>query len=70
MKSNIWKSIVFVVLLLSVGSFFFLFEENKVDPKLGSIPYVFWVGFLVTVLLVGLTFLASRFFPHEEAKKV
>lgn len=69
MKSKIWNSIVLAVLILSVGSFLFLFRENKVDPRLGDVPFVFWTGLLVTVLLVGLTFLASRFFPYEESKK-
>lgn len=69
MKSKIWNSIVLAVIGLSVGSFLFLFRENKVDPRLGNIPFVFWTGLLVTILLVGLTFLASRFFPHEESKK-
>lgn len=69
MKSKIWNAIVLAVLLLSVGSFLLLFSENKVDPRLGGVPYIFWTGFLVTVVIVGLTFLASSFFPHEESKK-
>jgi len=66
MKSKIWNLIVLSVLLLAVISFFFLFQENKPDPKLWGIPFIFWSGFLVTVLVVVLTFLASRFFPYEE----
>ncbi len=69
MKSKIWNILVFVVLVLSLVSFLFLFEENKVNPTLANVPYAFWTGFLVTVVIVGLTFLASRYFPHEESKK-
>lgn len=69
MKSKIWKLIVLVVLILSFGSFLFLFKENKIDPRLGGIPFVFWTGLLVAILLVVLTFLGSRFFPHEENKR-
>ncbi len=69
MKSKIWTSIVLAVLVLTVGSFLFLFQENKTDPRMGGVPYVFWTGLLVTVVIVGLTFLASRFFPHTESKK-
>lgn len=69
MKSKIWNILVLIVLLLSVGSFLFLFEEHKTDPKLGNIPFVFWTGFSVTLLVVVLTFLGSKFFPHEESKK-
>jgi hypothetical protein len=69
MKYKIWNILVFTVLILTVGSFLILFRENKVDPTLANVPYVFWTGFLVTVVIVVLTFLASRFFPHQESKK-
>jgi hypothetical protein len=69
MKYKIWNILVFTVLILAVGSFLFLFRENRVDPTLAKVPYVFWTGFLVTVAIVILTFLASRFFPHQESKK-
>lgn len=69
MKSKIWNLIALAVFFLSVGSFLVIFEENKIDPRLGGVPYIFWTGFLITVVVVGLTFLASRFFPHEESNK-
>ena len=69
MKSKIWTLIVLAVLVVSLGSFLFIFVENKVEPRLGSIPYVFWTGLLVAILLVVLTYLGSLFFPHEETKK-
>ena len=67
MKSKIWLLIYVVVILLSIGSFLFVFEENKIDPRLWGVPYIFWTGFLIMVVIVGLTFLASRFFPNEES---
>lgn len=69
MQSKIWSILVLVVLTLSIVSFLFLFKENKVDPTLAKIPFAFWTGFLVTVVIVLLTFLASRFFPYQESKK-
>lgn len=69
MQSKIWRILVLVVLVLSLVSFLFLFEENKVDPTLAKIPFAFWTGFLVTVVIVILTFLASRVFPYQESKK-
>lgn len=69
MQSKIWNFLVLTVLTLSVVSFLFLFEEKKVDPTLAKVPFAFWSGFLVSVVIVGLTFLASRFFPHQESKK-
>lgn len=69
MRSKIWNILVVTVLTLSIVSFLFLFEENKVEPTLASVPFAFWTGFLVTVAIVVLTFLASRFFPYQESKK-
>jgi drug/metabolite transporter (DMT)-like permease len=69
MKSKIWKIIVLAVFVTSIGSFLFVFEENKIDPRLGGIPFVFWTALLVAVLLVVLTFLGSRFFPHDDSGK-
>jgi len=69
MKHKIWSILVFTVLILTIGSFIVLFRENKVDPTFANVPSVFWTGFLVTVVIVVLTFLASRFFPHQESKK-
>jgi hypothetical protein len=67
MKSKIWPLISVVILLLFVSSFLFVFEENKIDLRLGGVPYIFWTGFLITAVIVGLTFPASRFFPNEES---
>jgi hypothetical protein len=69
MKSKSWNLLVLFVVILAVGSFLFLFKEQKVDPELGSIPYIFWTGFIVTVLLVFATFLGSKLFPFEDPKK-
>jgi hypothetical protein len=55
------------LVLLFVFAFLFVFEENKIDLRLGGVPYIFWTGFLITAVIVGLTFPASRFFPNEES---
>lgn len=68
MKPKIWNLIVFAVLVITIGSFIFLFRENQHTPALWNIPYVFWTGFLVTVLIVLATYLGSRFFPFHEPK--
>jgi hypothetical protein len=68
MKPKIWNIIVFTVILITVASFTFLFRENQHDPELWNIPYTFWSGFLVTVLIVLATFLGSRFFPYHDPK--
>jgi heme/copper-type cytochrome/quinol oxidase subunit 4 len=68
MKVKIWNTIVLTVVVLSVGSFLFLFVEDRVEPRLESVPFIFWTGLVVAILLVGLTFLASIFFPYKESK--
>lgn len=69
MKSNQWKFLVVAVVILTACAYLFLFKEGKLDPTLANIPFVFWSGFLVTVLIVLATFLGSRFFPYEDPKK-
>jgi hypothetical protein len=69
MQSKQWKILVSAVILLTVGAFLFLFNENKLEPTLAGIPFTFWTGLLVTILIVFATFLGSKFFPFEDPKK-
>lgn len=69
MQSKQWKILVLVVICLTLGSFLFLFKENKLEPILAGIPFVFWTGFLITALVVFATFLGSKLFPFEDPKK-
>mgnify|MGYP003645344152 FL=1 len=69
MKSKQWKQLMLAVIVLTVGSYLFLFKEGKLDPTLASVPFVFWSGFLITVLVVFATFIASKVFPFEDPKK-
>jgi hypothetical protein len=50
-------------------SFLIIFKENKITPTLAGIPFIFWSGFLVSVLIVLATYLASKIFPYEEPSK-
>ncbi|MBN3581786.1 hypothetical protein JYB64_05260 [Algoriphagus aestuarii] len=69
MKSKSWNLLVLLVILLTAGSFLFIFKENQTDPSLGSVPYIFWTGLLITGFLVFATFLGSKLFPFEDPKK-
>jgi hypothetical protein len=69
MKLKIWNLLVLVVSALSIIAFLFIFEQNKIEPKLFGIPFVFWTGFLVTFLVVMATYVASKVFPFEDPKK-
>ena len=64
-----WHLLATAVFLLSIASFWWIFQEGKTDPSLGSIPYVFWTSFAITLLIVVATFIGSRIFPHEEDSK-
>ncbi|WP_373398179.1 hypothetical protein V8V91_27690 [Algoriphagus halophilus] len=69
MKSKYWNLLVIVIVALTVASYLLLFSEHQIEPSLGSVPYVFWTGLLVTILIVFATFLGSKLFPHEDPKK-
>ncbi len=69
MNQKVWTILVLLVVILTLVSFLFLFASQKIDPMMGSIPYVFWVSFGVTCLVVIATFVGSRVFPFEEIKK-
>ncbi len=69
MNSQKWILLVSTVVLLTLVSFLFLFSQGKSNPMLGPVPYVFWVSFLVTCIVVVLTFVGSRIFPHLDSNK-
>jgi hypothetical protein len=69
MKQKIWRFLVSLVITLVLASFLIIFKENKITPSLKGIPFIFWSGFLVTVLVVLATFLASKIFPYGEPAK-
>ena len=69
MNSRKWILLVSAVVLLTLVSFLFLFTQGKSEPMMGSIPYVFWMSFLITCLVVILTFVGSRVFPQIDSKE-
>jgi antibiotic biosynthesis monooxygenase (ABM) superfamily enzyme len=66
MKFKPWNLIVFLVVLLTIVAFEFFFKEEKISPKIGNIPFAFWSGFLLTVVIVLFTYLGAKFFPHKD----
>lgn len=69
MKLKPWHLLSSIVFLLSIVSFWFIFQEDKTHPSLGSVPFIFWSSFAITVLVVIATFLGSIIFPQEKAPK-
>lgn len=66
MKKKIWRLLVSFIIVLTLVSFLIIFKENKITPTLAGIPFIFWSGFLASVLIVLATYLASKIFPYEE----
>lgn len=62
-----WKVTVAAAILVVLGSFTFLFIAGRTMPYLIGVPYIFWCGILATVILVVLTFIGSRLFPHRDS---
>jgi hypothetical protein len=48
--------VVFTPLVIPAGTY---------RPMVGGIPYTLWIGILITVALVVLTFYATQFYPPE-----
>jgi uncharacterized membrane protein len=69
MKLKPWHFLASAVFLLSIISFWFIFQEEKTNPSIGSVPYIFWTSFVITVLVVLATFLGSIIFPQENSSK-
>lgn len=69
MKLKPWHFLASAVFLLSIVSFWFIFQEDKINPSLGSVPFIFWSSFVITVLVVLATFLGSIIFPQEKSPK-
>lgn len=69
MKPKPWHFLATAVFLLSIVSFWFIFQEDKTNPSLGPVPFIFWTSFAITVLVVLATLLGSIIFPQEKFPK-
>lgn len=60
-KKIFWYLIVTVAVVLVTITFTpVILSPGKIYPKLLSLPYTLWSGILITIMLVILTYLASR----------
>ena len=67
MRKKIWRFTVVLVLVLMVLTFSPLVVPERVHhPYFMGIPYTMWMGFLETLLLLGLTYLATRVHPGRD----
>lgn len=61
-----WKLTVALACVLIVMAFAFIFQASVTEPFVLSMPYILWTGILFTALLVALTYIGSKLFPHKE----
>lgn len=69
MNKNIWLTLVALVILVVITSFFWLFREQQTEPEFLHLPYILWLGILQTTLLVILTYLGAKYFPYKDVQK-
>ena len=71
-KSTLWRLCCIGAILTSILSFTpLVLPPGVFTPKLGAVPYSLWMGILLTVFLVLLTYLGSRVHPgHKEGGKL
>lgn len=62
-----WRLCYGGVFVLSVLAFTpLVIPSGVVQPIVLGMPYTLWVGILLTVVLVGLTYVATRLYPVVE----
>lgn len=70
MNKTIWRLCVVLVITIAILSYFFVFSTYKSEPEFIGMPYTFWMGILLTALLVVITFIAQKYSPFKEDKEV
>lgn len=68
-KTKYWTICCVAAIILSIITFTpLVIPQGVSNPKLAGIPYSLWTSFIITVLLVVLTFIGTRVHPgmHEE----
>lgn len=69
-KKKLWiVCYISVVIISAIGLSPLVVPNYVFEPKLFGAPYSLWMGFVLTSLLVVLTFLGSRVHPGEDNSK-
>jgi hypothetical protein len=61
--------VVLVIVLLVLGYTPLMIPEGVYKPMILGIPYSLWTSFIVTVVLVALTFVGSKVHPGSDEEK-
>ena len=69
-KIKYWRVCCALAIFFSLITFTpLIIPQNQIGPLLLGIPYSLWTSFLITVILVVLTYIGTRVHPginHEE----
>ena len=64
--NSTFKIIIAAAVVLTILSFSpAVIPAGQAEPRLGGMPYTLWMGILVTIGFVVLTFLGSLFHPKR-----
>lgn len=65
-QRTLWRLSYTSVFILSVLTFTpLVIPIGQHEPMVFGIPYTLWTGVLVTIGLVGLTYMATRVYPPD-----
>jgi Cu/Ag efflux pump CusA len=63
-KKLYWRICCFAAVFLVIITFTpIVIPQGVSKPMLGNIPYSLWTSFIITVLLVSITFIGTRVHP-------
>jgi multidrug efflux pump subunit AcrB len=66
-RRTLWRVTWMAAALLSLAAFTpLVIPAGTYEPMIAGVPYTLWVGILVTVALVFLTYAATRLYPPGE----
>jgi len=69
-KKTIWRICTLVVPILIILAYTPLMIPNGVyKPMLLGLPYTLWTSFIITVVLVALTYIGARVHPGNDEEE-
>ncbi|MEZ5106518.1 MAG: hypothetical protein R2757_18595 [Draconibacterium sp.] len=69
-KKQIWRLCVTAVILIIILTFSPLVTgKGKIEPFLLGLPFTLWMGILLTIALVAITYIGGSVLPDEEEEQ-
>jgi len=68
-KKRTWQIICLLVVCLIILAFSpLVISKGKFRPELLGMPYTLWMGILISIILVGLTYWGTKVHPGNNKK--